>query len=189
MATAGRRPSGIRKVLQILGIPFYRRVAFGLTAAYLLVFLFALQDFSLGGEGIGFATVPLDRMFDRTGTVTFEPIARLVLPGITFLISPLNLGIGVALAFLAGLNLTVTWIAFRQPKACRFNRSTGVLATLPALLAGSACCAPAILILLGIQATSMMIGVFQVLIPASMVLLLITLKLILDRTEPEWITR
>jgi hypothetical protein len=185
---AGHRASGTRKVIRILGIPFYRRVALGLTGAYLIVFLFALQDISLGGEGVGFATVPLDRMFDRTGTVTFEPVARLVLPGITFLISPLNLGIGVVMACLAGLNLTVTLIAFRQPRACRFNRSTGVLATLPALLAGSACCAPAILLLLGIQATSMMIGVFQVLIPASIALLLITLKLILERTNPEWIT-
>lgn len=189
MARAGRRASGFPKVIQILWIPFYRRVAVGLTGAYLLVFLFALQDFTLGGQGIEFATIPLDRMFQRTGTVTFEPIARLVLPGITLLISPLNLGIGAALASLAGLNLTVTWIAFRHPKACRFNRSTGVLATLPALLAGSACCAPAVLILLGIQATSMMIGVFQILIPASMILLLTTLKLILDRTDPESIKR
>ena len=185
---AGHRASGTRKVIRILRIPFYRRVALVLTGAYLIALLFALQDISLGGEGVAFATVPLDRMFDRTGTVTFEPVARLVLPGVTFLISPLNLGIGVVMACLAGLNLTVTLIAFRQPRACRFNRSTGVLATLPALLAGSACCAPALLLLLGIQATSMMIGVFQVLIPASIVLLLITLKLILERTNPEWIT-
>ena len=54
----------------------------------------------------------------------------------------------------------------------------------PALLAGSACCAPAIVLILGIQVSSLFMTVFQVLIPVSVLLLLVTLKLILDRTKP-----
>lgn len=117
------------------------------------------------------------------GAITFEPVAQVTVPGLTILISPLNVLIGLVLAVLAGLNLTVTWVAFRQPKACAFNRSTGILATLPALLAGSACCAPAIVLILGLQISSLFITVFQVLIPVSIVLLLVTLAAILHRTD------
>lgn len=175
----------LRKLGTILGIPSYRRVAVVVTGFYWVLFLVALQDISLGGEGLRFLSTELSRMFERTGTFTFEPVAQLTLPGVTILISPLNMLIGLSIALLAGLNLAVTYLAFRQPKACRFNRSTGILASLPALLAGGACCAPAVILILGLQLSSLMVAVFQVLIPLSAFALLVTLKLILDRTHPE----
>lgn len=157
----------------------------GATAIYWPLFMVALQDISLGGRGMGFLTTEWTRMFERIGAVTFEPIARLTLPGLTVLLSPINLLIGLAISLLVGLNLGLTYAALKQPRACRFNRSTGILASLPALLAGGACCAPAIVLILGLQVSSALIAVFQVLIPASAVLLLVTLKLILDRTNVE----
>lgn len=172
------------KLRMILALRHYRRIAVGVGALYLLLLLVALQDISLGGSGFQFLTVEWTRMFDRTGAITFEPIAQLTVPGLTVLISPLNILIATVLAVLAGLNLTVTWLAFRQPKACRFNRSTGILASLPALLAGSACCAPAIVLILGLQVSSLFVTVFQVLIPVSVAILLVTLVMILRRTEP-----
>jgi hypothetical protein len=104
---------------------------------------------------------------------------------LTILISPLNIVVAMLLAVLAGLNLTVTWMAFRQPKACGFNRSTGILASLPALLAGSACCAPAIMLILGLQILSLFVSAFQVLIPVSIALLIVTLVMILRRTNTD----
>lgn len=178
----------VAKLRMILGLRLYRRVALGLGALYLFLFLVALQDISVGGSGLQLLAVEWTRMFDRTGVVTFEAIAQVTLPGLTILISPLNILIGTVLAVLAGLNLTITWLAFRQPKACRFNRSTGVLASLPAFLAGSACCAPAIVLILGLQVSSLFVTVFQVLIPVSLVILLVTLVMILHRTEPDAIT-
>lgn len=160
-------------------------MAAGLALLYLALFLIALQDISPGGRGVDFLTVEWTRMFDRTGTITFEPIAMLTLPGLTLLISPLNILIALGLALLAAANLVVTWIAFTRPKACTFNRSSGILASVPALLAGGACCAPAIVIILGLQVSSLLISVFQVLIPVSFVLLIATLKLILDRTHAD----
>jgi len=167
----------------ILRIPTFRRLALFLGGGYLVLFLAALRDLTPGGEGFGFLHVPWTRMFERTGAVTFEAVAQVTVPGWTLLLSPLNLLIGSVLAGLAALNLVVTWVAFRQPAACRFNRSAGILASLPALLAGSACCAPVLVLLLGIQLSSLMMSVFQVLIPLSAVLLLATLKLVLDRTD------
>lgn len=173
-----------RKLRAILAIPFYRRLAIGIAAVYLVLFLLALGDVSPGGQGFELLTTDPARMFERSGAITFEPVAQLTVPGLTVLLSPLNMAVGSVVAGLAGLNLAVTWLAFRQPRACRFNRSTGILASLPALLAGGACCAPAIVLVLGLQVSSLLISVFQVLIPVSVVLLLLTLVLILRRTDP-----
>lgn len=178
-----------RKLRAILAIRHYRRVAIGVGSIYLLLFLLALGDVSVGGMGFDFRTTDWVRMFERSGPATFEPIGRLTLPGLTILLSPLNLATGFALAALAGLNLTVTWIALRQPRACRFNRSTGIIASLPALLAGGACCAPTIVLILGLQVSSLLVTAMQVLIPVSGTLLLITLGAILHRTEPERLAR
>lgn len=175
----------MRKIAAILSIPFYRRRAGAIAVTYLVLFLVALKDISLGGTGFEFMTVDWMRMFDRTGAVTFEPIARITTPGLTILLSPLNVAVGLTVAALAAVNLIVTWVAFRQPRACTFNRSTGIMASLPALLAGSACCAPAIVLILGIQVSSLFITAFQVLIPASILLLIATLKLVLDRTDTD----
>lgn len=181
-------PHQLRKLARILGIPFYRRLTLGIALGYLVMFLVALQDISRGGRGVQLLTAEWRRMFERTGAITFEPVVQIVVPGLTILLSPLNVLTGSGLSLLAGLNLALTFMAFRQPRACSFNRSTGILASIPALLAGGACCAPAIVLILGLQASSLLMGVFQVLIPVSFVLLLVTLKLILDRTAPELLT-
>lgn len=178
----------LRKLRTILSVPYYRRLSVGIGAVYLILFLVALQDISLGGRGFQLLSTEWTRMFDRSGAITFEAVAQVTVPGLTILLSPLNILIGVVLAVLAGLNLAVTWMAFRQPQACGFNRSTGILASIPALLAGSACCAPAIILILGLQISSLFVTVFQVLIPASAVLLLVTLVMILRRTDPALVT-
>ena len=74
-------------------------------AAYLILFLVALQDISRGGSGFAVLAIEWTRMFDRTGAITFEPVARLTLPGLTVLISPLNILIGVVLVGFALVNL------------------------------------------------------------------------------------
>jgi len=177
--------SAWRTLQSVLRIPFYRRLTAGLAGVYLILFLFALRDITLGGDGVRLLTADVTRMFDRTGATTFEAIAQLTLPGITIAFSPLNLVVGTTLSVLAGLNLAVTYMAFKQPRACRFNRSTGVLASLPALVAGGACCAPTIILILGVQVSSLFMTTFEILIPASLVVLVVTLKLILDRTDVE----
>lgn len=174
-----------KKLTHILSFAFYRRLTAAIGAVYLVLFLIALQDISLGGRSFQVLTADWTRMFDRTSTFTFEAIAQITLPGLTVLISPINILIGLVISLLVGLNLMITYIAYYQPRACSFNRSTGFLASFPALLAGGACCAPAIILILGIQVSSLFITVFQILIPVAIVLLLVTLKLILDRTNPE----
>jgi len=180
-----------QKLAGILRISSHRRLAAGIGAVYLVLFLIALQDITLGGASFQFITTEVGRMFDRRAGLSFEPVAMLTfpgalgLPGVTVLLSPLNVLLGVFISALVGLNLMITCIAFRQPKACSFYRSTGILASVPALLAGGACCAPAIVLILGLQVSTLMISTFQIQIPVSVVVLLVTLKLILDRTDAE----
>lgn len=175
----------VRKLRRLLAPPSHRWLAAGLAAAYEVVFLLSVRDITPGGQGFGITVVELGRMFERTGAMTFEAVARVTVPGLTVLVAPLNLLLGGVLAVLVGLNLLVTVLAFRQPRACSFNRSTGILASVPALLAGGACCAPTIVLILGLQMTSAAVTAFQWAIPASLVLLTLTLKLIVDRTDPE----
>jgi hypothetical protein len=178
-------PSAPAKLVRLLRLPFYRRLAVVLAAGYLILFLVALQDIVFVGDETQLRTTAWERMFERRGTFTFEPIAQVTLPFLTVLVAPLNIAIGLVLSLLVGLNLALTTAAFRQPAACRFNRATGALASLPALVSGGACCAPTIVLILGLQVSSAFITVFQVLIPASAIVLVVTLTLILQRTDLE----
>ncbi|MDY7081152.1 MAG: hypothetical protein SXQ77_01790, partial [Halobacteria archaeon] len=63
------------------------------------------------------------------------------------------------------------------PEKCGTRNTVGVLSAVPALLSGTACCGPIILIALGIQASSLLIGVFGVLLPIAFLLLLGSLAL------------
>lgn len=56
---------------------------------------------------------------------------------------------------------------------------------MPALLAGGACCAPTIVLILGLQMTSAAFTAFPWTIPVALVLLVAALEMILDRTDPE----
>jgi len=72
-----------------------------------------------------------------------------------------------------------------QPSACGLEASTGVLAGVPALLSGAACCGPTILLVLGIQASGTLITAFELLVPVAIVLLVGGLLLIGRRVDPQ----
>ena len=158
------------------------------TVAYLVTFLWAIQDLVLRpGAGVGVATVvsePFARMFETSGPYTFEPIALLEIGVGTLQFSPLNTLLGAFIAALVGLNLALTYLAWTQPKSCGIGATSGLLASIPALLAGSACCAPVILVVVGIQASALLLSVFAVLLPASILLLLGSLVYVADMVDP-----
>src|SRR3546814_10474635 len=81
----------------------------------------------------------------------FEAIAVVELPLTTLLVSPLNMLSGFALGALAGLQLAFTRVAWRCARSCGLRPTAGLLAALPALLAGYACCVPALFVLLSLR--------------------------------------
>ena len=85
---------------------------------------------------------------------------------------------------LAGSNLALTYLGLVQPRACGLEASTGVVAGVPALLSGAACCGPTILLVVGVQASAAWIGVFRLLVPVALALLVGSLLLIGRRVDP-----
>lgn len=190
-------PAAARRQLRNVG-----RVSFGLfrrrdsravfaavTVAYLGTYLYAITDIAIDtSAGFSYSMPvadPLARMFEPgPGQFSYEAIAFIELGVITWVFSPLNTALGLGIAALVGVNLAVTHLAVTQPAACGIGAGSGVLASLPALLAGGACCGPVIAIALGIQMGGVLLTVYSWLLPASVVLLLASLVYVSRKVDP-----
>ena len=165
-----------------------RAVFAATTVGYLLAYLWGIGHLAPGSGGLGVTVAPnaADRFFrPALGTFSYEPVALIELGPLTYLFS-LNSVIGLALAALVGLNLAVTYLVWRQPKACGIgSRSAGALAGIPALLSGTACCGPVVLIVLGVQASGALLTAFEFLLPIAAVLLVGTLLIVGRQVRPE----
>jgi hypothetical protein len=163
-------------------------VFLGVALAYTLGYLVALQHLLPGGSGFTVRVTrnPWGRLFKQANSaVNFEPVVLVETELFTYLFS-LNTVIGLLLGVLVGVNLAVTYLAWRQPKACGLGTSsTGLLAGIPALLSGSACCGPILLVVVGIQATGGLVAAFQLMLPAAMLLLVGSLFLVGRQVDPE----
>ncbi|PSP70796.1 hypothetical protein BRC79_01730 [Halobacteriales archaeon QH_8_67_27] len=172
-------------------LPLHRRdaaVVFGVSAvAYLLVYLYALGHLAPGFGGVGVSVVDgagAKFLQPALGPLSFTPVAQVRLGPVTYLFS-LNTVIGAAVAALVGLNLALTYLAWTQPTSCGIGESSaGMLAGLPALLSGTACCGPIVLIAVGVQASGVLLTAFQFLLPVAVLLLLVGLVLVGRRVDP-----
>ena len=176
---------GAHVVGTVLTFGRYRRLVALLAVVYLALFLYALQNITSTTGAFSVVTADPSAMFRRTGFLLFDSVAVVTTPLFTFLVSPVNIAIGLLIAGLVGLNLTMSVIAWRQPRACRTSGAGGVVGILPGLLAGGACCAPTILLVLGIQATAALLTTVQWMIPIAFVLLIGSLLWITQKTQPE----
>jgi hypothetical protein len=144
------------------------------TVAYLLAYLWAVGHLApgLGGYEVSVVERPLERVLQpELGPFTYTPVARVALGPVTYLFS-LNTVFGGGLAALVGVNLAMTYLVWRQPRTCGIGESsTGILASVPALLSGTACCGPVVVITLGIQLSGVLLTTFQFLFPAAAALL------------------
>jgi hypothetical protein len=187
----GRFEEALSRTLAATAAVLRRRdaalVVVGVTTGYLLVYLYALGHLAPGLGGFDVTVVPgaLAKLFrPELGPFSFTPVARVSAGPVTYLFS-LNTVLGIGLAVLVGLNLGLTYLAWRQPAACGVgSSSSGVLASIPAILSGTACCGPVVLILLGIQASGIVVTAFQFLLPFAVVLLLGSLVLVGRQVDP-----
>ena len=181
----GRLGRPVRRVSRAASGVLARRdgqtVFAGTVLGYFLLYSVAVGDLARsvtpGGVGVSVVDQPLARLFESMGPFQYEPIAFVQLGVVDYLFAPLNAAIGLGLAVLVGLNLAVAYGAWRRPAACGLPESggtegaTGLLAGVPALLSGTVCCGPAILLVIGVQATAGLLAVFQWLLPVAVVLL------------------
>ena len=162
-------------------------VVAAVTVGYLLAYLWATGDLSIR-TGVDPRVLviadPFDRLFARTGPTSFGAIATVDTGVVRLLFSPVNVAIGAVVAGLVGINLGVTYLAIRRPKACGIGAGSGLLASVPALLSGTVCCGPVVLLAVGVQATAVVLTAFVWLLPVGVVLLLASLAYVATRIEP-----
>ncbi|WP_135665666.1 hypothetical protein [Halorhabdus rudnickae] len=155
---------------------------------YLVLYLFTVGDLSFVGSGTGpFAIRTVDdlsRAFASLGFFRYGSIAVISLGPLTYLFSPLNLLVALVLSSLVGANAALTYLGLVQPRACGLESSVGIVAGIPALLSGAACCGPTILLVIGVQASATIITGFQFLIPVAVAMLLGALLLVGRRVDP-----
>jgi hypothetical protein len=158
------------------------------TLVYLLGFLYALGDLAVRpGIGTGLLVVedPLSRALEPgSGPFAYEGVAVVDLGIARYLFSPVNLLFGLGLSALVGLNLALSYLAAVQPNSCGIGAGTGLLASVPALLSGTACCAPVVLLVLGIQASALVLSLFVWLLPIGVVALLASLVYVVTKVDP-----
>ena len=92
--------------------------------------------------------------------------------------------IGGIVAGLVGINLGMTYLAVRRPKACGIGAGSGLLASVPALLSGTVCCGPVVLLAVGVQATAVVLTAFVRLLPIGVALLLASLAYVAVKIDP-----
>jgi len=151
------------------------------TLGYLLAYLWAIGHLApgLGGFEVVVVDGAAGQFFTQArGPLAFRPVARVSLGPLTYLFS-LNTVVGLGIATLVGLNLALSYLAYTSPRACGVgSQSAGLLASVPALLSGSACCGPVVLLVLGIQASGVLLTAFQLLLPVAVLALLASLVLV-----------
>jgi hypothetical protein len=134
------------------------------TVLYLVVYLWMIDHLApgLGGYGMSVVADPLAKFLQpELGPFMFTPVARVSLGPVTYLV-------------------------WTQPNACGIGgKSSGFLASIPALLSGTACCGPVVLIVLGIQASGVLLTGFQFLLPAAALLLVGSLVLVGRQVNPQ----
>lgn len=163
------------------------KFVFGIvTVVYLVSYLWAIGHLArgLGGYDVNVVADPAALFLQpELGPFSFTPVARVALGPVTYLFS-FNSVLGLGLSVLVGLNLALTYLAWTQPKACGLGESSsGILASLPAVLSGTACCGPVVLFVLGIQASGVFLTAFQYLLPVAAIMLVGSLILVGRQVE------
>ncbi|MDJ1431471.1 hypothetical protein [Halostagnicola sp. A-GB9-2] len=158
---------------------------------YLVAFLWAVGDLAFRPDVAADLVVIddlLGRMFDRTGPASFEAVAMVDTGVVRILVSPVNVAIGLLLSGLVGVNLGLTYLAIVQPAACGISAGSGVLASFPALLSGTVCCGPVVLIALGIQVSGLLLTMFAWLLPAGILLMLLSLVYVAGKIDSDGVS-
>ncbi len=158
-----------------------------LTWAVALIYLLALQiavqdltiDFSFRPASGVLVADWESLLLRQRAPFHFEAVAILKAPFVIWLLSPMNVVIGAVLGVLTGTQIALVRVARGCAVSCGLSPATGVLAGLPGLLAGSACCAPILFVLLGIQVTASLVTLMGLMIPAAFVFLTLGMALTL----------
>ena len=160
-----------------------RRFAIGTALAVLLLYLLAIGDIVVSASGqTGFGPsvqVAFANIFKTKAPYLFEPVLAIRANAhLTLFLSPANVALGAAVAALAAANVALT-VHSAQRTACRRTTIGPLVAVLPALGIGFACCAPTLLVALGVGVGAALLPVVlmvrPILYPLTISMLAVTL--------------
>ncbi len=154
---------------------------FGTLAGVLFLFLYLLSIqhlfFSFAGDfSLEIADDISSKLFKLRAPFLWEPIALLNLFIAEFFISPMNILIAFALAFLVMINISIAIFSYKYRNVCSPNSSFPLVGILPSMLTGFACCAPTFIIALApvlASFTVFFIEIQKFLLPASFLIMIL----------------
>lgn len=150
-----------------LWIPLLVGVVYG------LFYIYAIGDVTFYGPpawGGYIAELTLERVFTARSTLMFEAVAVIEMGWLVWLVSPMNLAITLVLSGLLAANIHGVLYIRAHPDTCSGGGS-GLVGAAPALFAGGACCAPSLILLIGIPGLGALSAFFGWLVPISMIAL------------------
>ncbi|MCE8041525.1 hypothetical protein HOP60_05055 [Halomonas daqingensis] len=167
----------LRVVWLLLSRPGTASAVAAIMVLYALLYLWLTGDIMGGGHGGWLALFPAwERVWELRGPFQFEPVGLFFLGRVVWTFSPVNTLLALVVGLLVGLNVMAGWRVWRSPQHCSLSAgSTGLLGALPALLAGGACCAPLLLIWLGLPFAGALASLAPMLLPVAVLLLLLGL--------------
>lgn len=154
----------------------YKSIIFITFLLYIFLYTWALGDIAYTPGYPSFQAAlsaePLSKIFQSRAAFYFESIALMEIFNITFILSPLNLLMGILLALLVSINVSSSWLAIKLPKVCGTKKGAlGILGSLPALFSGLACCVPAIVLIISIQFAAAIVALRSFFFPVAVMLL------------------
>ncbi len=169
-----------------LAVRRLRRIAIGVAAAYLVVYLLAIQNLviSPGTDLSRFVRIPsvqvvpdwTAKVFKQIAAFYYEPVVTIhPVNHVTILLSPVNLAMGLLLGGLVGINVALALRIYGMARACRTRAFGGLLGAVPGLLTGFACCVPTVALVLGAQFAVALIALRSFFFPVAVLALLASL--------------
>jgi hypothetical protein len=137
-------------------------------------YLNAIGDISFSGPphwGGHLSELSLDRIFSARSTLMFEAVAVIELGWLVWLVSPLNLVVATVLGGFLTANLHGVLYIRSHPAQCSAGSKKGLIGAVPALFAGGACCAPSLILLLGVPSLGALSALLGWLVPISLIAL------------------
>lgn len=141
---------------------------------YAVLYLYAIGDLSLAPPPAWdwrIGEISLERLLSARALFQFEAVAVAEAGYAVLLVSPLNLLVTALLAGLLAANIHGALYLRANPDTCRSSRGGLIAGAAPALLAGGACCAPSLILVLGIPSLGAFSALFGWLVPLSVVVL------------------
>jgi hypothetical protein len=155
---------------------------------YALGYFWAIQDLTFRSANLTLRVVnqPLQRISEPApGAFSYEPIALVEFGFGTYLFSPLDASLGLFLATLVGLNISLSYFGLVEQCSCEIGTGIGVIAAVSALITGTACCAPVIFIIFGITANATLLAILPWLLPGGIILLLASVVYLAVQIDPD----